>query len=65
MAFAGLVDYRNEMEAFLTKLVWGKQQLTVHTVENGKITKTFGNLALLYRRHLPPELQKALDAGEQ
>jgi dienelactone hydrolase len=65
MSFAGLIDYRSEMEAFLTKLVWGKQALTVHTVENGKVAKTLGNLALLYRPYLPPEVQKALDAAKR
>lgn len=65
MAFAGLVDYRNEMEAFLTKLVWEKQQISVHTIENGKITKTFGNLTVLYHRYLPSRSPNAQEAGHQ
>ena len=58
-------DYRNEMEAFLAKLVWEKQALSIHTVENGTIKKTFGNLAVLYRRYLPPQVQQQLDAPKQ
>ena len=65
MSFAGLVDYRSEMEAFLTKMVWERQEISVHTIEKGKVTKTFGNLAALYRRYLPPELLKVLDGAKQ
>ena len=65
MAFAGLIDYRNETEAFLEKLVWGQQPLSIHTVETGKTPKTFGNVAALYRRYLPPELLKVLDGSKQ
>lgn len=65
IAFAGLIDYRSEVEAFMSKMVWEKQELSVHTVEKGKVPKTFGNLAALYRRYLPPELQKVLDGSKQ
>ncbi len=65
MAFAGLIDYRSEMEAFLTKMVWDKQALSIHMIENGTISKTFGNIAKLYRRYLPPQLQQQLDSAKQ
>ena len=64
MSFAGMVDYRSEMEAFLTKMVWEKQEISVHTIETGKVNKTFTNLAKLYRRYLPPELLKMLDGAK-
>lgn len=65
MALAGLIDYRSEVEAFLTKMVAEKQDLSVHTVEHGKVAKTFGNMATLYRRYLPPDVPKGLGAGKQ
>lgn len=36
-------DSLHEMEAFLEKLVKQRQQLSIHTVEEGKVTKTFQN----------------------
>lgn len=65
MALAGLIDYRSETEAFLAKLVQGKQELSVHTVEKGKITKSFGNLAALYGRYLTPAAPKTTDTAKQ
>lgn len=49
---AGLpaIDELNEMKAFLQKLVKERQQLSIHTVEEGKVPKTFANAAKL----LPP-----------
>lgn len=64
IAFAGAIDYNREIEAFLTKMVWGKQQLTIHMVEHGQRAKTLGNLAELYRPYLPPELLSVLDAAK-
>lgn len=36
-----------EMKAFLQKLVVERQQLSIHTVENGKVPKIFQNAANL------------------
>lgn len=46
---AGLpvIDSMNEIESFLQKLVKERQQLSIHTVEEGKIAKTFLNGAKL------------------
>jgi len=46
---AGLpvIDSLNEMKAFLQKLVRERQQLSIHTVEEGKIAKIFQNGAKL------------------
>jgi hypothetical protein len=46
---AGLpfADQRNEMQSFLQRLVKERQQLSIHTVEEGTVTKTFGNAAKL------------------
>lgn len=41
------IDSLNEMKAFLQKLVKERQQLSIHTVEEGKIAKTFQNAAKL------------------
>jgi pimeloyl-ACP methyl ester carboxylesterase len=65
MALAGLIDYRSETEAFLTKLVREKQDLSIHTVEQGKVTKSFGNLAALYGRYLTPAVPKTTDTAKQ
>lgn len=42
---AGVPFYgdRNEMEAFLEKMVQGQQQLSIHTVEEGKVAKVLQN----------------------
>jgi pimeloyl-ACP methyl ester carboxylesterase len=40
-------DELNEMDAFLQKLVQGQQQLSIHTVEEGKVAKIFQNAAQL------------------
>jgi hypothetical protein len=44
------IDSTYEMEAFLQKLVKERQQLSIHTVEEGKVAKTFQNATKL----LPP-----------
>lgn len=41
------IDSVNEMQAFLQKLVKERQQLSIRTVEEGKIAKTFQNAAKL------------------
>lgn len=64
MAFASMIDYRSEMEAFLAKMVWDRQDISIHTVESGKVDKTLGNLATLYRRYLSPEMVQALDGAK-
>lgn len=38
-------DSRNEMEAFLEKLVKERQQLSIHTIEEGKVAKSIQNAA--------------------
>jgi dienelactone hydrolase len=65
MALAGLIDYRSETEAFLAKLVREKQELSIHTVEQGKVTKSFGNLAALYGRYLTPAAPRKTDTAKQ
>ena len=46
---AGLPAYdsKKEMEAFLQKLVKEKQQLSIHTIEEGKVAKIFQNVGKL------------------
>ncbi|MFC4312020.1 alpha/beta hydrolase [Steroidobacter flavus] len=41
------IDSMYEMKAFLQKLVKERQQLSIHTVEEGKVPKTFQNAAQL------------------
>ena len=41
------VDSSNKMQAFFDKPVTERQQLSIHTVEEGKVAKTFGNAAVL------------------
>lgn len=43
-------DSRKEIEAFLQKLVREKQQLSIHTVEEGKIAKIFQNVGKLIQQ---------------
>jgi hypothetical protein len=38
------MDCQREMQALLEKLVKQRQQISVHTVEEGKNPKTFGSL---------------------
>lgn len=52
VAVAPMLEYRNEIAAFLTKLVREKQQLSVHTVERGKVPKIFQNFGQLYGKYL-------------
>lgn len=42
-----VIDSVNEMKAFLQKLVKERQQLSIHTIEEGKIEKIFQNVAKL------------------
>ena len=42
-----VIDSVNEMKAFLQKLVKERQQLSIHTIEEGKIEKIFQNAAKL------------------
>lgn len=42
-----MIDSVNEMKAFLQKLVKEKQQLSIHTIEEGKIEKIFQNASKL------------------
>jgi len=42
-----VIDSINEMKSFLQKLVKERQQLSIHTVEEGKIAKTFQNAVKL------------------
>ncbi len=44
------IDSVYEMKAFLQKLVLERQQLSIHTVENGKVPKIFQNAAKLLPR---------------
>jgi hypothetical protein len=41
-----VIDCWHEIAAFLQKMVKERQQLSVHTIEEGKISKTFGSLLL-------------------
>lgn len=41
-------DSRKEIEAFLQKLVKEKQQLSIHTIEEGKVAKIFQNVGKLF-----------------
>lgn len=43
-------ECQNEIESFLQKLVKERQQISVHTIEEGKIPKTFGSLLLYGKR---------------
>ncbi len=42
-----VIDSINEMKAFLQRLVKERQQLSIHTVEEGKVAKIFQNAAKL------------------
>lgn len=42
-----MIDSVNEIKSFLQKLVKQKQQLSIHTVEEGKVAKIFRNTATL------------------
>lgn len=44
------IDELNEIDAFLQKMVHGQQQLSIHTVEEGKVAKIFQNAAQLLPR---------------
>lgn len=41
------IDQQNEMISFLQRLVKERQQLSIHTVEEGAVPKTFGNAGKL------------------
>lgn len=49
VAASPLIENRFEIAAFLQKLVKERQQLSVHTVEEASIPKTFGNFVKLQR----------------
>jgi hypothetical protein len=44
------IDCQHEIQAFLEKLVKQRQQLSVRTIEEGKLPKTFGSLLLNGKR---------------
>lgn len=44
------MDSQHEMQAFLDRVVKRRQQISVHTVEEGKPPKTFGSLLLYGKR---------------
>ena len=48
MAVAPMLDYRDEIDAFLRKLVKEKQRISVHSIEVDTIAKTFPNFQKLY-----------------
>ena len=52
MSASPLIDNRDEVAAFLQKLVKERQQISVHTIEDDKIPKTFGNFVRLYGSRL-------------
>lgn len=54
MSIAPMIDYRDEIDAFLEKLVRKHEQTSVHTIEIDKLTKSFGNVLQLYGDQLRP-----------
>lgn len=42
-----VIDSLNEMDSFLQRLVKERQEVSIHTVEEAKVPKTFGNAAKL------------------
>jgi hypothetical protein len=49
IAGAPAIDCWHEIAAFLQKMVKERQELSVHTIEHGKVPKNFGNAAKLFR----------------
>lgn len=48
LSVGAMFDYREEMDAFMRRMVAQGQQMTVHTVETDKTPKTFGNMGVVY-----------------
>jgi hypothetical protein len=46
IAATPVIECQYEIQAFLEKLVKQRQQISVHTIEEGKIPKSFGSLLL-------------------
>jgi hypothetical protein len=42
-----MIDALNEIDAFLARLVDGREQVSIHTVEEGAVPKTIENVAKL------------------
>ncbi|PVM77552.1 alpha/beta hydrolase [Caulobacter radicis] len=48
LSVGAMFDYRDEMDAFMRRMIAQGQQMTIHTVETDKTPKTFGNLGVIY-----------------
>jgi hypothetical protein len=55
------IDGWHEIEAFLQKLVKERQQISVHTVEEASIPKTFGNFFKLQQNRATTTTKTAIE----